>query len=435
MNRFCRGNFAPQTPRGYLTMAIGITASFLLASSFGAAEEAGSTLSGIVVDVDGNPIARLPIAVQYVEISHNDVWVSYMFEEHEHILKAYAALPKSQTDDSGRFSFAEIQSGPIQLIAQPAHLPPESSLPPDFDLDVFDPDAEILSIQIGELILYPFNPEPPPFGGITFTVEPNTRLDNLEVTVRPRMRIRAQVVFSDGTPLANAEVRIHVRRRDFDGTGGGSGGSAPRTDNQGYFVYYVDEPGFYTVAVEFQGLSATSERFGLEDGKRRDNLVITLDSAPIPVEPTPDREEPEREEKWVMNPANDHSYKVIHCERREDAQAKAISEGAHLVSINDAAEQKWLVDIFGAAPYWIGLTDMEREGEWSWMSGEPVTYTNWAPNEPTDADWGEEDFVFMGLSPDGKWFDVGPDNPEWRMTQMAIIEKESVSPPTPQGEK
>lgn len=381
--------------------------------------------------MEGNPIAGLPIAVQYVEISHNDVWQTYMLEEDEHILGVYAALPKSITDDLGRFSLTDITPGLIQFIAQPAHLPPEEPLPPGFDLEIFDPDSEILSIKRGAITFFPYNQEPPPFGGITFAIEPGVHLQNLEVTVRPRMRIRAQVVFSDGTPLANAEVQISVRRRDFNGNGYGSRGGAPRTDEAGYFVHYVDEPAIYSVAVELQGLTATSEQFALEDGQRREDLVITLDSDPVPVNPTSDREEPEREGEWVLNPANGHSYKVIHCENREDAQAKAVSEGAHLVSINDAAEQKWLVSIFGSLPYWIGLTDGEKEGEWSWMNGEAVSYTNWAPNEPMDADWGDEDYVFMGLSPDGKWYDVGPGSPTWRMPQMAIIEKEDLASAAP----
>ena len=435
MNRLSRSSFAPLTLKRHLPIAIGIAALWLIVSSLGAAQEATATLSGRVLDVDGNPIPGLLIAVQYVEVSENIVWLTHLFEENEHVLEAYTALPRSITDELGRFTFSDIIPGLIQFIAQPAHLPPEEPLPPDFDLEIFDPDSEILSIKRGAITFYPYNQEPPPFGGITFAVEPGAYLQNLEITVRPRMRIRVQVVFSDGTPLSDAEVQIDVRRQDFDGSGFGSSSGAHRTDDEGYFIHYVDEPAFYTVAVEFQGLSASSKRFALENGERRDDLVLSFDSDPVPVEPTPEQEQLEDEGEWVVNPENGHSYKVIHCDNPEDARAKAVSEGAHLVSINDAAEQKWLVSIFGSAPYWIGLTDVEKEGEWRWTNGEAVSYTHWAPNEPMDADWGDEDYVFMGLSPDGKWYDVGPESPTWRMTQMAIIEKGSLSPKPPKSEK
>jgi len=241
------------------------------------------------------------------------------------------------------------------------------------------------------------------------------------------MRIRGRVVFADGTPLFNAEVRTSVRQLDFEGDVRGESGSSARTDDEGYFAIYVKEPAFYTVAIEFQGLSASSEQFALEAGQRRDDLVLTLDSPPISIEPTPAPVIPDRDGAWVMNPANGHAYKSIHCERREDAQAEAMSEGAYLVSINDAAEQEWLVNVFGTAPYWIGLTDVEKEGDWKWMNGEPITYTNWAYDEPTDSDHGEGEHVFMGLTPDGKWYNVGPGNPKWQLARMAIIEKSGAS--------
>ena len=59
----------------------------------------------------------------------------------------------------------------------------------------------------------------------------------------------------------------------------------------------------------------------------------------------------------------------------------------------------------------------------NWTSGEPITYTNWARGEPMDTFSIEEDYVLMEAA--GKWFDVGPESPEWQMTGMAIIEKDS----------
>ena len=417
--------------RPNLTLLAVVITLLLLVASHSIAQDATCTLSGRVVDIESNPIAGLPIAVQPIKISNDDLWPAYILDDLEEIdrmLAAYAALPKSQTDETGRFSITGIKPGPIQLLAQPVELPDGGILQSDFDPDdSLAPDAEVLSIEIGRITFYPYYQEnPPPSGGITFAIEPGAHLEDVEVTVRPRMRIRGQIVFIDGTPLANARVGVNVRRRDFDGTGTGSSGSGHQTDDAGYFVKYVEEPGFYTVAIEFQGLSAISEQFILEAGGRHDGLVLTFDSEPVPIEPTPDRVELDGAGQWVLNPANNHSYKRIHCESWDDAQAKAVAEGAYLVAINDAAEQQWLVRIFGTAPYWIGLTDMAKEGEGRWTSGEPTTYTNWSLHKLINAAGGEEDNVFMGLSPDGRWHKVGPQSPEWQMTRMAILEKEVV---------
>ena len=381
------------------------------------------SFSGRVVDPDGNPIAGFPIAVG--PLMSIDEKVVPVFSLDGLMIGALTSTLISETDEEGRFSITGIKAGPLQFMAQPNPVTSNDMPPHSYNQDNLV-DAEVLSIDIGSMTFYPGSQQRHLYGGISFSIEPGTHLENIEIVVRPRMRIRGQIVFADGTPLAKTKVQISVRRRDFDGQGTGSRGEMPRTDDAGYFVYYVDEPGFYSVAVEFQGLSATSEQFALKAGQRRDDLVITLDSQPIPIDPTADWVEPKRDGAWVMNPANGHAYRGIHCERWEDAHAKAINEDAHLVSINDASEQRWLVEVFGTAPYWIGLTDIEKQGEWRWASGEAITYTNWAPNEPTEGEPGEEDYVFMGLSADGSWFDVGPESPNWRMTRMAIIERGSL---------
>ena len=399
-----------------------IVTLLLLAPSLSIAQDTTCTLSGRVVDVEGNPIASLSIVIQPFAIVDGRMESAFLLKEF--MPEAYVPLIKSQTDEAGRFSVTGVKPGPIQFVAQPAHLPVDGMLSPDlYDLA---PDAEVLSIEIGAITFYPSELGQPPFGGITFAIEPGVHLENVEVTVKPRMRIRGQIVFADGTPLANAEIGLNVRQRDFDGTGSGSSSGGRQTDDAGYFVKYVDEPGFYTVVVEFQGLSATSEQLTLEAEQRYDDLVLTFNSEPILIEPTPKWVEPDHTGQWVLNPANNHSYKRVHCENWDDAQAKAIAEDAHLVSINDAAEQQWLVSIFGTAPCWIGLTDVAKEGEWGWTSGEPLTYFNWAFHKLIDADRGDEDYVFMGLSPDGRWHKVGPQSPEWQMPRMTILEKEGL---------
>lgn len=402
--------------RSNLTLLIAIIVT-LFSSSHIIAQDDTCTLSGRVVDAEGNPFVNIPIAIQSFVVVEGG-WLESAHFLKDFMPEAYIPLLISHTDGAGRFSVTGIKPGPIQFVARPAYLPADEPVSPDLA-----PDAEVLSVEIGAITFYPPYHKHPPFGGITFALEPGVHLENVEVTVKPRMRIRGQVVFADGTPLANARIGTSRRRRSIDGRGTGSASGGSRTDNAGYFVEYVDESGFYTVAVRFQGLSVTSEEFILETDQRYDNLVLTLDSKPVPFETLPERMELDNIGHWVLNPANNHSYKRVHCDSWDDAQAKATAEDAHLVSINDAAEQQWLVKIFGTAPCWIGLTDTVKEGEWGWTSGEPLTYFNWAFHKLIDADRGDEDYVFMGLSPDGRWHKVGPQSPEWQMPRMTILEK------------
>ncbi len=75
-----------------------------------------------------------------------------------------------------------------------------------------------------------------------------------------------------------------------------------------------------------------------------------------------------------------------------DAQAQAQAMGGNLVTINDAAENQFLVNAFGGSElFWIGLNDVAQEGVFKWINGEPVTYTNWNSGEPNN--YGNEDYV------------------------------------------
>lgn len=265
--------------RSNLTLLAAIVALSLLAASHIIAQDTTCTLSGRVVDTEGNPVASLSIVIQPFAIVDGRRESAFLLKEC--IPEAFVPLIKSQTDEAGRFSVTGIKSGPIQFVAQPAYLPEDGMLPPD--VYHLAPDADVLSIEIGAIIFYPPYEKHPPFGGITFGIEPGTHLEHVEVTVNPRMRIRGQILFADGTPLANAKIHTNVRHCDFDGTGSGSFSGGSQTDGAGYFVKYVGEPGFYTVAVEFQRLSAISEQLTLEAGQRYDDLVLRFDSQPVPI--------------------------------------------------------------------------------------------------------------------------------------------------------
>ena len=79
----------------------------------------------------------------------------------------------------------------------------------------------------------------------------------------------------------------------------------------------------------------------------------------------------------------------------EEAQAQAQAIGGNLVTINDATEEAWLRNNFGIDRiFWTGFNDAETEGTFEWVSGQPITYTNWLPNEPNDFE-GREDYAVI----------------------------------------
>jgi len=87
-------------------------------------------------------------------------------------------------------------------------------------------------------------------------------------------------------------------------------------------------------------------------------------------------------------------------------EAKDISNaaGGHLVTISSVDENDFIYSLTnGEISPWIGLTDEEVEDNWTWVTGEEATYTNWAEGEPSDSDG--EDYVHM-WNFDGTWNDA-----------------------------
>ncbi len=409
-----------------------------------AAAEGLSGLSGKVVDLEGNAVAGFTFGIQPVQLHDG-----FLHADHDFL----HSLSKGETDSAGVFTVSDIQPGLVQLIALPAPLldafemfdperfPPEEEIPPELmRLGSLEPDKRIYSIQVGKVTV--FNMGEPGFSeGLTFALDPGVIIEDVKITVKPRLRIRGRVVYADGTPLANAEADLDMEQRhEFRPNHGGTYGTNFFTDAGGYFTEYTDEPGFYTLSVEYNDLSAGAGPFLLKDGVQPEEIILTLEGKPDPVEPPADnipdpgniefREPPAPPPAisvWIINPTNGHAYKKVHCEDWQDAQREAIEEGAHLVSINDEAEQHWLEVVFSHKPFWIGLTDVEKEGEWQWDSGEPVTYTNWAthPSFPDRLPDTEKDYVVVTFR-QGGWQSAGPESPLWRMARWAVIEKDGL---------
>lgn len=404
---------------------------FLIVPQRGISVCGTSSISGRVVDHEGQPVAGFGLILEPVHVEPNPVETipagrDETVDDLERQSDAIAFA--TRTDKTGRFSIHNLPPERLQIAQHP-----------ESDRESVT-GYEIVTMKVGALTVHQHRPAP--FGGIAFAIEPDAHVENVEIRVKPRQHIRGRIVFADGTPLVSGRISINAQRRSPDGTGSGSSSSSGETDDNGYFAFHADEKAIYTVTVNHQGLSATAEPFLLKEGDSKDDLVFRFDSGPISSDASDGRIEvsaeastsssPGDEAAWVANPTTGNAYKRIQCRSWDDANIQAVAEGAHLVTINDVAEQKWLSKIFGHRPYWIGLTDYAKEGEWAWESGEPVNYTNWAPHEPQDYDWGDEDFVIMDFS--GEWSDVGPNSVEWRMVRLAIIEKKRVIT-TPTGGK
>ena len=403
MNRLC------------CTLVVTVIVLLFMAPQRGLVVEGTSTLSGRVVDMEGNPVPGFGLTLEPMPSESGNISAEIISDsEHQEEITIFV----SRTDKMGRFSIHNIRSVKYRLASH--------------TLSEHESTAshEIVSMKVGALTVHQHVPSP--FGGIAVVIKPDTHVENVEIRVKSRQHIRGRIVFTDGTPLVSARIILNVHRRSPDGTGSGSSSSSGKTDADGYFAFHADETAIYTVTVNHQGLSATAEPFWLKEGDNREDLVLTFDSGPISSDAPDGRIEvsaeastssmPGDEAAWVVNPETGHAYKKIRCKSWDDANIQAAAEGAHLVTINDAAEQKWLSGIFRHRPYWIGLTDYAAEGEWAWESGEPVSFTNWAPHEPKDDDKGDEDFVMMDFS--GEWHDVGPNGVEWQMVRLAIIEKD-----------
>jgi hypothetical protein len=125
---------------------------------------------------------------------------------------------------------------------------------------------------------------------------------------------------------------------------------------------------------------------------------------------------------------NGHWYFVTDPGTWPEAEAEAVAAGGHLITINDSVENTVMYDTYKefllgysgqvANGAWIGLYQppgsSEPDGGWEWISGEPVTFTNWFDGEPSN-DEGVENYAHFGLmTPDPyKWNDWSHERDDW----------------------
>lgn len=119
----------------------------------------------------------------------------------------------------------------------------------------------------------------------------------------------------------------------------------------------------------------------------------------------------------ILNPSNGHYYDYVAgaftwaaADTAADASSYLGMSG-HLVTITSGAENAWIVaNLTTSTQPWIGLYQLagslEPSGGWTWVTGEALSYVNWAPGEPNNLG-GENHAHFWNPGTDGRnWNDL-----------------------------
>ncbi len=421
--------------------------------------EEKSTFTGSIVDTFGNTVSDIQIGLQPMQLL-DGYFISERYRigttsdttddktrknitDSTPLVDTDFRLPPrnrltSQLTSTGTFSFNGIEYGLLKLFVLPDDMT-LSKIPSDIRiLDHLRTKFEILSVKIGNLIFKKTLDQQSILSHIIFGIKPGTEIDNVEITVKQRISISGKIVYADGTPLKNRNTKLRIKapqgkskiRRIGDADGYTSSANI-KTDNYGNFSIYVEKSGDYYFHVKYILLNAEAGPITIKDKLQQDDLVLKLNGKLLFPDTTSEDKAAADEEQipdvWVVNPINGHSYKLIVCDDWHDAHHKATQNGAHLVSINDETENKWIQEIYGSGFFWIGLNDLEKEGEWKWDGGEPVTFKNWEtielfPDGNLTDD--EKDHVVMNLN--GAWQATAPQSTLWTMTRQAILENDGL---------
>ncbi len=387
---------------------------------YGNTDEETSSLSGVITDLKGEPIADATVILLAVEINILSRTIdpiydikTYPFYILQHppsnVIKKQNGLSKkkrplyleAKSDSEGKFRFNNITPGVVQILVLPETPPENDTTPTESTKRKYKHLPRIHSIKFAQATIIPHQYSFfPSFGAVTFTIKPGSIMENVHLmaTMENPLVIRVRIVFDNGEPLSNASVivefaelnRYAVNRHPYNHP------VHVQTDENGIFEYSFYAPGIFAFSVNHRGLSGNSEPFLLAGNfkpvllsgdKSTDIIQLSLNGNSTGLNEKQEKNQRDEhkhsrfifpiEGVWILNPENGNLYKRIICSSREDAVEKASLENAYLVTITNESEQKWLEAVFGHSEYWIGLTDVEKEGKWKWDSGERFRYQNW----------------------------------------------------------
>lgn len=287
-----------------------------------------------------------------------------------------------------------------------------------------DPNADVLNAvlvsgpQHGSLVLnadgsFLYTPNSEYSGPDSFTYKANDLLaDSNVATVQltvaalndpPRGQPDSFTVAED-TPL-NVPAGV-ILANDFDPEGNPFTAVLGLPPGNGQVTLNADGSFTYTPKPNFFGTDSFSYR--PKDELAGEPTVVTVQVTPVNDPPVAIDDTATVAEEGTLvfegvnspglNPvlwlANGHYYAVVrqslHWNAARTAAENLRFRGSpgHLVTITSKAENDFLsVNLLFANVnrYWIGLTDEGTEGNFRWVTGEPLTYTNWSGNNPDNA--------------------------------------------------
>ncbi|MCM1364853.1 MAG: C-type lectin domain-containing protein, partial [Faecalibacterium sp.] len=203
-------------------------------------------------------------------------------------------------------------------------------------------------------------------------------------------KVTAVVKNTNSEPIKDATVSSETGRCDADGSEKYKDKSM-KTDKDGKADLYFNK-GEHEVKVEALSYMGRSLEFKIIENEK--DIEFKLRKLPK-----------EAEDAFEYN---GHYYKVYdEAMTWSEAVAYCDNIDGHLITITSREEQNFVYSIIKnmtKGTYWLGATDYDHEGEWTWVTNEKFSYSNWDAGEPNNGNGGIEHYAEMYRSR-GTWND------------------------------